>query len=224
MAERAETLHPAPLTRPAICLVTDRRVFGGDTSDAGVAVERMLGVIGACADGGVDLVQIRETGLTDRRLLALVREAMVRIRGTRARVVVNDRADIALAAGAAGVHLKDDARDASRIRAMGPAGWLIGRSVHDAATARAAAGGDVDYLIAGTVFASASKPGREPLGLDGLGAIVGAAAPCPVLAIGGVGVDNVREVAQAGAAGIAGIRLFRTDGVAERLTELCAAF
>ena len=220
MAERAKTLHP----NPAICLVTDRRVLAGDTNDDGVAVERLLEVIGACSDAGVDLVQIREPGMTDRRLLALVREAVARTRGTRARVVVNDRADIALAAGAAGVHLKDDARDASRIRALGPAGWLIGRSVHDADTARAVAGGDIDYLIAGTVFTSASKPGREPLGLDGLRAIVGAAAPCPVLAIGGIGVDNVREVAQTGAAGIAGIRLFRTDGVAECVTRLRATF
>ena len=207
-----------------IYLVTDRRVFAADASDDGVAVERMLAVIAACAEAAVDLVQIRETGLTDRCLLALVEEALVRTRGTAARVVVNDRADIALAAGAAGVHLKDDARDVTRIRAMGPPGWLVGRSVHDAATARTAAEESLDYLVAGTVFPSASKPDRQPLGLDGLRAIVGAAAPCPVLAIGGVDASNVRGVAETGAAGIAGIRLFRADRLAESVAGLRAAF
>ena len=207
-----------------ICLVTDRRVFAGDASDDEAGVERLLAVIEACAGAGVDLVQIRETGLTDRRLLALVEEALVRTRGTGARVVVNDRADVALAAGAAGVHLKDDARDAARIRGMGPPDWLLGRSVHDVATARAAALSGVDYLVAGTVYASESKPGREPLGLDGLRAIVVAAAPCPVLAIGGVGARNARAVAKTGAAGVAGIRLFRTDRLGDMLATLRGAF
>ena len=207
-----------------VCLVTDRRVFAGDAHDDEAAVERLLAVIEACAGAGVDLVQIRETGLTDRRLLALVEEALVRTRGTGARVVVNDRADIALAAGAAGVHLKDDRRDAARIRGMGPSGWLVGRSVHDVATARAAASSGVDYLAAGTVYASESKPGREPLGLDGLRAIVVAAAPCPVIALGGVGAGDVRAVAKTGAAGVAGIRVFRTDRVDDTVAALRGAF
>lgn len=207
-----------------LCLVTDRRVLAGRALDEEAAVERMLGVIEACAGAGVDLVQIRETGLTDRRLLALVEEAIVRTRGTVARVVVNDRADIALAAGAAGVHLKDDARDPVRVRAMGPPDWLVGRSVHDAATARSAATSGVDYLVAGTAYRSASKPGRKPLGLDGLRAVVVAAAPCPVLAIGGVDVRNVREVATTGVAGVAGIRLFDTDEPGDTVAALRAAF
>ena len=155
---------------------------------------------------------------------------MDRTRATSARVVVNDRPDVALAAGADGVHLKDDARSAPRVRALGPRGWIVGRSIHDVPTARRATQcGAVDYLLAGTVFASASKPGRPPLGLDALRDIVRASSR-PVLAIGGVTVDDGAAVAATGAAGVAGIRLFRCGPssrrarIAERVQVLRAAF
>ncbi len=208
-----------------ICLVTDRRVFASDAGDNDAAIAGMLAVIAACAAAGVDLVQIRETGLTDRQLLAMTEQAVARTDGTGTRIVVNDRSDIALAAGAAGSHLKDDTRDPARIRTLAPPGWIVGRSVHDPDTARAAAAsGAIDYLIAGTLFGSASKPGRVPLGLDGLRAIVAAAAPVPVLAIGGIDAANVARVARTGAAGIAAIRLFRTDQIARVVAAIRGAF
>ena len=208
-----------------ICLVTNRRVFAGDGDEEDAAVSRMLEVIGACARASVDLVQIRESGLTDRQLLAMTAEAVARTQGTGTRIVVNDRVDIALAAGAAGCHLKDDTRDPARIRALAPRGWTIGRSVHDPDTARvAAASGAIDYLIAGTVFVSASKPNRTPLGLDGLRAVVAAAAPVPVLAIGGVDAANASGVVRTGAAGVAGIRLFRTGQIVRTVAAIRGAF
>ena len=193
-----------------ICLVTDRRVLADAAAgDEDLVLRQLLDVIADCADAGVDLVQIRESGLSDRSLLGLVRGAVGRTRNLPARVVVNDRPDIALAAGAAGVHLKDDERSAVRIRAIGPRHWIVGRSVHGLAAARsAAASGAVDYLLAGTVFESASKPGRRPLGLDALRDIVRAVG-LPVLAVGGVEVAAAPAVAATGAAGVAAIRLFR---------------
>ena len=215
--------EPAPLPSSLICLVTDRRVLAdAGAGDEDLAALQLLDVIADCADAGVDLVQIRESGLTDRRLLDLVRGAVDRTRSTPARVVVNDRSDVALAAGAAGVHLKDDERSAPRVRALGPRGWIVGRSVHDAAAARLAAeSGAVDYLLAGTVFASPSKPGRKPLGLDALRGVVRAAAR-PVLAIGGVRVADGAAVAATGAAGVAGIRLFRCGSARERRMQVAA--
>ena len=197
---------------PVICLVTDRRVLtGGAPRDDGAAVERLLGVIGECGDAGVDLVQIREAGLSDRRLVELVRRAVERVRGTPARVLVNDRADVAVAAGAHGVHLKDDGRSPARVRSLGPPDWIVGRSVHGLEGALRADRSDaVDYLLAGTVFATPSKPGRLPLGLHALCAIAGAVTR-PVLAIGGVGVAEVEAVASTGVAGLAGIRVFRAS-------------
>jgi thiamine-phosphate pyrophosphorylase len=159
-------------------------------------------------EAGVDVIQIRERDLEAGALARLVR-AIVRVAraGGGTRVVVNDRLDVALACGADGVHLRGASMPAGRVRAAAPPGFLVGRSVHTADEARDA--GPVDYLIAGTVFRTASKPGRAPLlGVDGLAAIVRAARSVPVLAIGGVTVDSVAAIASAGAAGVAGIGLF----------------
>jgi thiamine-phosphate diphosphorylase len=130
-------------------------------------------------------------------------------RGTATRVVVNDRVDIALAAGADGVHLRGDSIAPETVRRITPARFLIGRSVHGAEEAAGVTG--ADYLIAGTVWPSASKPDdHHRLGLNGLAAVV-EAVDVPVLAIGGVALDRIHDVSLAGAAGIAAIGLFMGD-------------
>ena len=159
------------------------------------------------ADAGVDLIQIRERDLEASALAAMVTRIVQITRGCRTRVVVNDRIDIALACEADGVHLRGDSIPPARARAIVPPGFLIGRSVHETAEALAAAP-HVDYLIAGTVFPTTSKPGRTDfLGLRGLAAIA-AAVPVPVLGIGGVTAERVVEISAAGAAGIAAVALF----------------
>lgn len=216
--------EPPPLASSSlVCLVTDRRVLtDAAPPDEEATMRQLLALIADCADAGVDIVQIREPDLSDRGLLALVRDAVDRVRTTAARIVVNDRADVALAAGAAGVHLKDDGRSAARIRALGPRRWIVGRSVHDQAAARRSTEcGAVDYLLAGTVFRSASKPCRQPLGLDALRVIVRASRR-PVLAIGGVGVADAPAVAATGAAGVAGIRLFHSAAAGDRRVRIAA--
>jgi thiamine-phosphate pyrophosphorylase len=156
----------------------------------------------------VDLVQVRERDLDGGPLTSLVRRCVDAVRGSRARVLVNDRVDVALAAGAHGVHLRADSVPAARVRAICPPGFLLGRSVHarDEAIAAAAAGG-LDYLLFGTVFATPSKPGRAPAGLAVL-ADVASAVTIPVLAVGGVTPDTVEQVVRAGAAGFAAIGMF----------------
>jgi thiamine-phosphate pyrophosphorylase len=125
---------------------------------------------------------------------------------------VNDRLDIALACGADGVHLRGDSIPARQVRLHTPQSFLVGRSIH--ALEEVDSAGPVDYLIAGTVFATESKPGksgRDLLGVDGLAAVVRAAS-LPVLAIGGVTMDRVPEVMRTGAAGVAAIGLFLGPG------------
>ena len=181
---------------PIICLVT-----------GGAGEPALLDSIVAAARAGVDLVQIREPGLGDRALLELTRGAVEATCDTPCRVLVNDRFDIALRANAAGVHLRSDSFPATRVRAAAPQGFLIGRSVHDAAEAAAAETG-CDYLIFGTVFPSTSKPAtHQASGLSALRAAC-AAAHIPVLAIGGISIGNVSDVAAAGASGVAAIGLF----------------
>jgi thiamine-phosphate pyrophosphorylase len=203
---------PAPLS-PVICLVTDRwRLappapgFGaGDRQDE-ARVEALARLVADAAAAGVSIVQVRERGLSDRQLLAVTSRLVASAPGTR--IVVNDRVDVALAANAAGVHLRGDSMPAHRVRALAPAGFLIGQSVHSAAEARAAADGGADYLIMGTIYRTPSKPPEAPIvGLEGL-ADACRAVSLPVLAIGGVGADNLRDVAAAGAAGFAAIGWF----------------
>src|SRR5439155_13602530 len=108
-----------------------------------------------------------------------------------------------------GVHLRSDSMAATDVRRIAPPRFLVGRSVHAAGEGRAAPG--LDYLIAGTVFETLSKPHDHPLiGVDGLRAIVSAAA-VPVLAIGGVSADRFEAIARTGAAGVAAVGLF-ADG------------
>jgi thiamine-phosphate pyrophosphorylase len=181
-----------------LCLVTDRRRLGG-TFEAVVDQAR------AAVAAGVDLLQIRERDLEAADLAVLTSRIVHAARGTETRVVVNDRLDVALASGAHGVHLRGDSMAPSVVRQIAPRPFLIGRSVHTIAEARAAGG--ADYLIAGTVFHTSSK--REVarlLGVDGLRAIV-AATDVPVLAIGGITTGNLAGIAAAGAAGAAAIGL-----------------
>lgn len=182
--------------------VTDRRRFGL-TLDA--LVERAA----RAAHGGVSAIQIREPDLSDRDLAALVRRVIAAVRPAPAIVLVNDRPDVALAAGAAGVHLRGDSMAGRRVRAMTPPGFVMGRSVHDLDEANAAAAeGVYDYLLFGTVFPSAGKPpGHRVAGLDALREVC-RRSPVPVIAIGGIDASRLPLVEQSGAAGFAAVGLF----------------
>jgi thiamine-phosphate pyrophosphorylase len=196
------------LPRPTFCLVTDRRRLAARLAlpPAGeAALDALVDQVGLAAEAGIDLVQIREGDLDSRTLGRLVRRILA-VAGDRTRVVVNDRLDVALASGAAGVHLREVSVPADRVRRTGPPGLLIGRSLHE--VAEVASARSVDYVAFGTVFPTRSKPaGHETAGPAGLRA-ASAATSLPVLGIGGIGLENVRSVALAGAAGVAAVDLF----------------
>jgi thiamine-phosphate pyrophosphorylase len=193
---------------PVVCLITDRaRVAGG--------ADGLVECVGWAARAGVHLVQVRERDLEGGGLTALVRRCVGAVAGTRARVLVNDRLDVAIAAGAHGVHLRSDSLPASAVRSRCPHGFLVGRSVHSREEAvEAVADRGLDYLLFGTMFPTASKPGRQPAGPSTLASVV-ASTRIPVLAVGGVTPDNVCEVAAAGAAGFAAIGMFATGSEAD---------
>ena len=126
-----------------------------------------------------------------------------------ARVLVNDRLDVALAAGAAGVHLGGQSMPVSTVRQLAPRSFVIGVSCHSLEEAIAAESAGADYLLLGPVFETPSKlKYGPPLGLDELRR-VNAQIRIPVLALGGITVERVRPCLEAGAAGIAGIRIFQ---------------
>lgn len=166
------------------CAITDRRL-------------RALG-------RGADWVQVRDKTLAARELLAAVKRAME----SGAKVLVNTRMDVALAAGAAGLHLPAGSIAAARWRAIAPPGFLIGVSCHTTGEARAAETEGADYVFFGPVFAPISKAlDLEPRGLEGLSE-AGRAVRIPVFALGGITWRNAAECIKAGAAGIAGISIF----------------
>lgn len=189
------------LAEPVVCVVT--RARGGDGSPERAA---LLERLASAARAGATVVQIRERQFDDRALLAFTAQVIGAVRPAGAAVVVNDRTDVALAAGADGVHLKSDAPDPREVRGLVPPDFLIGRSIHGVAEARAASA--CDYLLFGPVFPSRSKPADHPVaGLEML-AEVCRAAPVPVLAIGGITRERAGAVRGAGAAGVAAISLF----------------
>lgn len=182
-------------------MITDRRrLAGGDDA----LVQR----VAAAAAAGVDLVQVRERDMEARDLSRLVTRCVAAVSGSRTRILVNDRLDVALTAGAHGVHLRSDSMPASRARSLAPIGFLIGRSVHSVAEAvTVSEDGGLDYLLFGTVFATASKPGQAPAGVNAL-AEVSAAVRLPVLGVGGISRQTVAQLEGTGCAGFAAIGWF----------------
>jgi thiamine-phosphate pyrophosphorylase len=203
-----------------ICLVTP----GGAPSSPAVPIAERVAALGAlirdATSAGIDIVQIREPDLPARSLTEVVVAAVQASRGTATLIVVNDRVDIALVAGADGAHLGVRSLPTARVREMTPPGFLLGRSIHTVDDAcGVAAERNLDYVIAGTVFASASKPNETRLlGIDGLAAVV-RAANLPVVAIGGIDLETLASVARTGAAGFAAIRLFTDAFARSRLRE-----
>jgi thiamine-phosphate diphosphorylase len=186
-----------------VALVTDRRRLAARLRrPEGDAIDLLLSQVEAAAAAGVPLAIVREHDLPVRVLVAIVRHLLARTAQTAMRIVINDRLDVALTAGAHGVHLREQSFTAAHARLLTPARFLVGRSVHDDRAARSA--GPVDYLVAGTLFETMSKPeGHARLGLEGLTGVVSASA-APVLAIGGIETaDDVRAALRAGASGVA---------------------
>lgn len=159
----------------------------------------------------MDCIQIREKDLPDRELLELTCRVVALARATPCKVLVNGRADIALAAGAQGVHLPARGFQACDLRAWLPREFLIGVSAHSLREARLAARAGADYLLLGPIFPTPSKiQYGAPLGLACLRRVC-RSVPVPVLALGGMCLERVSEVMAAGAAGIAGISMFQNE-------------
>jgi thiamine-phosphate diphosphorylase len=177
-------------------VTTDEILARPDFLDRARAVMRAVGPRGA--------VHLRGHGTTAARLHALAR-ALAPLQSGGGWLVVNDRVDVALAAGARGVQLTSRSMRTADARRVAPE-LAVGASVHAAAEASVAAAEGAAWVVAGNVAATPTHPGAEPRGRDFLRAVVAAAGAVPVVAIGGVRPDDVPALRAAGAHGVAAIR------------------
>jgi thiamine-phosphate pyrophosphorylase len=182
---------------PVVHLITDRRLA---SSLAGAVAAAVAG-----APPGAVAVQLREKDLGGRDLLALARALLPVCRRAGQRLLVNDRLDVAIAAGADGVHLPSAGVPASDARALLGPGALIGVSCHSEADVRRAAGGGASFATFGPIHDTPSKrPFGPPVGVEALRAA--ARLGLPLVALGGVSPEGAREIFAAGASGVAAIR------------------
>lgn len=204
-----------------LCYVTDRKSLG---VPAEAQCDVLLEKIESAARAGVDWIQIREKDLSGRALAELLREALRRVPASR-QILVNERFDVAYTVNAAGVHLGESALPVGEAKRLlrerkAAAGFLVGASVHSLEAAVAAKKAGADYVIFGPAYATPSKAQYgPPQGIERLAELCRSVS-LPVLAIGGITLQNARACLEAGAAGIAAIRLFQDAG---ELAEVVAA-
>lgn len=169
----------------------------------------ILRLVEAAVAARVPLFQIREKALPARVLFELVVRAVEITRGSETRLFVNDRSDIARAAGADGVHLTSESLRADVVRRIYGPEFLIGVSTHSVGEARIARIKGADFVVFGPVFETESKRVfGPPQGLEKLREVCSELREFPVIAIGGITLDNGKACLEAGASGIAGISLF----------------
>jgi thiamine-phosphate pyrophosphorylase len=210
--------------------ITDRSQFPGDGREQ---ERRLLEKIAECAAAGVDMIQLREKDLSTRALEKLALKAMAALGSSSTRLLINSRTDIALACGAHGVHLPANDLPASEARAIfaragvhGPGvhqpgvyQQIVSVSVHSAAEVASADAHGADFAVFAPVFEKLKRGEKSGTanheGLEQLRRICHRAdtAHMPVLALGGITLENARQCIEAGAAGIAAIRLFQQNDV-----------
>jgi thiamine-phosphate pyrophosphorylase len=210
--------------------ITDRTAFAGDESSRH---RRLLEKIAEAARAGVDYIQLREKDLASRELESLAREAVRVVReagrlapGNKKRgtaLLINSRTDVALAVQAEGVHLRSDDISPQEVRQIWKCGGsardpLIGVSSHSPAEVAQVAASGATFAVFAPVFEKKDTPTTQPTGLAMLQQAC--QTEIPILALGGVTLSNARSCIEAGAAGIAAIRLFQESNIAEVVQHL----
>ena len=187
--------------KPLIYLITD----GAATAENFIVKKRkILELIRVAVQTKISLIQIREKQLAARLVCELASEAAKLTRNTATKLLVNDRADIALAANADGVHLTSKSLSAKTIRRSFPPDFVVGVSAHTLEKARTARQTGADFITFSPIFFSPGK--GEPQGIEKLREVCGRLKPFPVIALGGIDETNYTDVLEAGASGFAAIR------------------
>jgi Thiamine monophosphate synthase len=198
---------------PLVYLISDGSI---NSQNYPAKSAQLLNLVKSAVAFRIPLIQIREKNIPTRQLYELSTAIVKLTTQTLTRVLVNDRLDIALAAGADGVHLTTMSVAADVVRRNVPDDFLIAVSTHSQAELNAARSNGADLAVLGPVFASPGK--QEPIGLDEFTLALDDHAEFPVLALGGINQTNYREVLDAGAAGFAAIRFLNNAQNLEKLS------
>jgi len=214
--------------RALLCYITDRRQFAGSEADQ---IRQLLAKIKECAEAGVDYIQLREKDMTTRELQKLAQQIATALPSrTETQWLINSRLDVALGCGAHGIHLPANDVAASEARAS----WsrasqdacVVGVSAHSISEIALAESHGADFAIFAPVFEKSGT--TNPSGLEQLRQACqrsqAAVPPMPILALGGVTVQNAALCVAAGAAGVAGIRLFQDQNALTVITALRSQF
>jgi thiamine-phosphate pyrophosphorylase len=204
---------------PQLYYITDRRQFPGNSQEQ---ERRLLEKISECSAAGVDYIQLREKDLCTRALESLAEMAVAALGGSRTRLLINSRTDVALACGADGVHLPGNDLPASEVRAL----WMraktsapvVAASAHSRAEIDYAESHGADFAVFAPLFEKAGT--TNACGLEEFRQICRRSGKMPVFALGGVSLENAPLCLEAGAAGIAGIRLFQANPISRVLALL----
>jgi thiamine-phosphate pyrophosphorylase len=229
--EAEGTSYPAVLREPLLLYyITDRKQFPGDEP---ARRQILLDKIAEAVASGVDFIQLREKDLSGRELESLAQAAVRILRESpgqqtpKTRLLINSRVDVAIACGADGVHLRSDDISIKDVRYIwtsaensAESSPLVSVSCHTTAEVACAASHGADFVVFAPVFEKKDMPQASPAGIEALRDA--SRHRIPVLALGGVNLENARFCIEAGAAGIAGIRLFQERKIAETVKLLRA--
>lgn len=213
--------------------ITDRKQLSTDPEKS---IQLLLERIRQAAEAGIDAIQLREKDLTAQELLSLAQRAMAavneantrRVSTLPMRLLINSRVDLAAACGCQGVHLRSDDMSPADARAIllqaGAEQPFIGVSCHSISEVELAAGHGADFVVFGPVFGKGQN--GQATGTNALSeackSVAGGNYRVPVVALGGISLDNAAACLEAGAAGIAGIRLFQNGNALRTLSHLRA--
>lgn len=200
--------------KPLVYLISDGLITNENYDRKG---DELLQLIESAVRFRIPLIQLREKQLSGWLLSDLASRVVAIIGDTDTRVLINDRLDIALAAGADGVHLPANSFTAGAVRKVAHDDFLIGVSTHSADEIEQAKQDGADFVVLGPVF---ETPGKDhPLGLDALRNTVEQFIPFPIIALGGIDETNYHDILDAGAAGFAAIRFLNNASNLEKLSS-----
>jgi thiamine-phosphate pyrophosphorylase len=185
----------------------------GDADEASLVrqVERAL-------LAGVDFVQLRRRTLSGRELEALAKRLVALASRASGKILVNGRLDVALSAGAAGVHLPADGLPVAEVKKVVSTGFVVSRSTHSREEVERAYREGASFVVFGPIFPTASKPGHPGVGLEALKETV-SSVPIPVYALGGVTPERISQIHDTGAHGVTGISVFEREEDLQALFE-----